>query len=69
MKYGVFCLVVSLMVSGCSVSNESTSSAVKESAYADTSKTSLDWNGEYQGLLPCADCEGIEIKLTSTHMN
>lgn len=27
---------------------------------ADNSKTSLDWNGNYLGVLPCADCEGIE---------
>lgn len=24
-----------------------------------TAKNSLDWAGEYQGVLPCADCEGI----------
>lgn len=26
-------------------------------------QNSLDWQGEYKGLLPCADCEGIETKL------
>ncbi|ULQ50864.1 copper resistance protein NlpE N-terminal domain-containing protein [Flavihumibacter fluvii] len=26
----------------------------------DNSMTSLDWNGIYYGVLPCADCEGIE---------
>jgi heat shock protein HslJ len=26
---------------------------------ADTSRTSLDWNGVYTGVVPCADCEGI----------
>ncbi|MDQ8934663.1 copper resistance protein NlpE [Acinetobacter rudis] len=25
---------------------------------------SLDWNGNYKGVLPCASCEGIETKLT-----
>lgn len=25
----------------------------------DNSQTSLDWNGIYEGTLPCADCEGI----------
>ena len=25
----------------------------------DTSETSLDWNGLYKGVLPCADCLGI----------
>lgn len=30
----------------------------------DNSQTSLDWNGKYFGVLPCADCEGIEYELT-----
>ncbi|MEC9486934.1 MAG: copper resistance protein NlpE [Prosthecochloris sp.] len=30
----------------------------------DTSRTSLDWNGTYRGILPCADCEGIETVIT-----
>ena len=30
----------------------------------DTSQTSLDWNGTYTGITPCADCEGIETSLT-----
>jgi NlpE N-terminal domain len=29
----------------------------------DTAETSLDWPGEYKGVLPCADCEGIETEL------
>ncbi len=28
------------------------------------SMNSLDWNGTYKGILPCADCEGIETSLT-----
>ncbi len=27
-------------------------------------QTSLDWNGTYSGITPCADCEGIETSLT-----
>jgi copper homeostasis protein (lipoprotein) len=27
---------------------------------ADNSQTSLDWAGSYRGVLPCADCEGIQ---------
>lgn len=26
----------------------------------DTSANALDWSGSYRGVLPCADCEGIE---------
>lgn len=29
-----------------------------------TSANSLDWAGVYQGVIPCADCEGIETTLT-----
>lgn len=31
---------------------------------AANSQNSLDWNGTYQGTLPCADCEGIATALT-----
>jgi copper homeostasis protein (lipoprotein) len=30
----------------------------------DNSQTSLDWPGVYRGILPCADCEGIETEIT-----
>ena len=30
------------------------------------SSNSLDVAGEYKGTLPCADCEGIDIKITLT---
>ncbi|MGC9423324.1 MULTISPECIES: copper resistance protein NlpE [Vibrio] len=29
-----------------------------------TAYNSLDWQGTYQGVLPCADCAGIEYTLT-----
>lgn len=28
-----------------------------------TAQKSLDWAGEYQGILPCADCEGIKTTI------
>ena len=31
---------------------------------ADNSQNSLDWQGTYYGLLPCADCPGIETVVT-----
>ncbi|ENX12615.1 hypothetical protein F895_02992 [Acinetobacter sp. CIP 64.2] len=37
------------------------SSEVVDSAH--TAENSLDWNGTYKGVLPCADCEGIETQL------
>ena len=31
---------------------------------AHNSQNSLDWNGTYQGVIPCADCEGIKTSIT-----
>ncbi|MGZ5253165.1 MAG: copper resistance protein NlpE N-terminal domain-containing protein, partial [Flavitalea sp.] len=33
-------------------------------ATGDNSQTSLDWDGTYTGITPCADCEGIETSVT-----
>ena len=30
----------------------------------DNSETSLDWEGTYSGVIPCADCTGIETQLS-----
>ncbi|MGI0481782.1 copper resistance protein NlpE N-terminal domain-containing protein [Geminocystis sp. CENA526] len=30
----------------------------------DTSANSLDWNGTYKGVMPCASCEGIKTSIT-----
>ncbi len=29
----------------------------------DTTENSIDWNGTYEGTIPCASCPGIEMKL------
>ncbi|UOK43060.1 MULTISPECIES: copper resistance protein NlpE [Flavobacterium] len=29
-----------------------------------TSENAVDWNGSYEGVIPCADCPGIETKIT-----
>ncbi|MDH8701268.1 copper homeostasis protein (lipoprotein) [Dysgonomonadaceae bacterium PH5-43] len=38
-------------------------------ATADTSQNSLDWKGTYVGVMPCADCEGINISITLNEDN
>lgn len=43
--------------------------AVNEMVDHHNAKTSLDWNGTYQGVVPCADCEGIETSLTLNEDN
>ncbi|NNP76849.1 copper resistance protein NlpE [Acinetobacter sp. Ac_3412] len=40
---------------------EASSEVIADSAH--TAENSLDWNGTYTGVLPCADCEGIKTEL------
>ncbi|OOF21034.1 copper resistance protein NlpE [Salinivibrio sp. IB872] len=43
--------------------------AVNEMVDHHNAKLSLDWNGTYQGVVPCADCEGIDTTLTLNQDN
>lgn len=54
-------LVATFSIFSCSSSKKTTSS--KEIQVGDNSMTSIDWTGTYQGILPCADCEGIKTRL------
>jgi uncharacterized lipoprotein NlpE involved in copper resistance len=61
-------IVVSLLAMG-SVFGTSAPEAVKTKPAAKvvdmhSSRTSLDWNGTYKGVVPCADCEGIETEIS-----
>ena len=38
--------------------------AVQSTDNAHNSQNALDWEGVYQGTLPCADCEGIKTVIT-----
>ena len=40
---------------------EATSEPIVDNAL--TAENSLDWNGTYKGILPCAECEGIKTEL------
>jgi uncharacterized lipoprotein NlpE involved in copper resistance len=37
--------------------------AVKQATDSHNSQNSLDWQGTYKGIMPCADCEGIETEV------
>jgi len=37
--------------------------SIEVKATSDNSMTSVDWVGSYQGILPCADCEGIKTQI------
>ncbi|MBZ5859554.1 copper resistance protein NlpE N-terminal domain-containing protein [Flavihumibacter profundi] len=56
------CITVSSFFFACNPASKTISPAAKP----DSSMTSLDRNGVYYGILPCADCEGIE---TVIHLN
>ncbi|WP_214226897.1 copper resistance protein NlpE [Pedobacter sp. B4-66] len=68
--------IVSILLWSCSNSNKSqkntdaslidTATVLDTTTVVDThnAQTSLDWNGTYKGITPCADCEGIETEVT-----
>lgn len=58
---GAIVLAGSLAILGCASARVPEASP---SPRADSSETSLDWDGTYRGVVPCADCEGIETELT-----
>lgn len=64
-------IAVSLLVltlSACSEQETPTQDNVQQTQQTlpvgDTSRTSLDWNGTYSGVTPCASCSGIDTTLT-----
>lgn len=60
-KFLIILLALFTVISACK--NDKKSNQTLESA-PDNSRTSLDWRGVYRGILPCADCEGIETEIT-----
>lgn len=62
MRSATLLVVVGLLVpAGLTASGQDPSS---KSGRGDTSQNSLDWAGVYEGVVPCADCPGIETSLT-----
>ena len=49
-----------LLTISCQQKMKSVTSSVPD---MHTSEIALDWEGLYEGLLPCADCEGIKTTL------
>src|SRR5690349_15278848 len=60
MKFACVMIAFCSWLTACVNPNESKH---EESPAADNSRTSLDWDGVYTGVLPCADCEGMETML------
>lgn len=58
-------LILLLVVSSCnSGTKKETQPMDQMEATADNSQNSLDWAGTYEGVVPCADCEGIKTVVT-----
>ncbi|HSQ46276.1 MAG TPA: copper resistance protein NlpE N-terminal domain-containing protein [Lutibacter sp.] len=53
-------LTIFTTISACKTDKKSIQST---EATPDNSRTSLDWKGVYRGVLPCADCEGIQTEI------
>ena len=52
-------------IAGCASTRRPDANEVSAAVPAgDSSRTSLDWDGRYSGVVPCADCEGIETVIT-----
>lgn len=54
----------SIVFSSCNASRKiADSNESNTPTLADNSRNSVDWDGVYRGVLPCADCEGIQTEI------
>ena len=64
MRTATFLPIVALMCLIPGFVSDAQTNAPGDPARPDSSATSLDWEGVYRGVVPCADCEGIETTIT-----
>jgi len=61
----LFFMLFMLFTSGCAhYAQSGDAAAARPVSAGDNSMVSLDWEGVYRGVLPCADCRGIETEVT-----
>ncbi|MGL4601915.1 MAG: copper resistance protein NlpE N-terminal domain-containing protein [Plesiomonas sp.] len=53
----------SVYAAGSSAAAQPTAVTAKQADTAHSARNALDWNGTYQGVVPCASCEGIKTTL------
>lgn len=65
MKRTIYLLFVALIaMSACHSGKKSAQNNLSGNPDpAHTSENALDWAGVYKGLLPCADCQGIQVEI------
>ena len=59
--------VSALLIASISSCKNRPASQMQNIQYVDTihtSKNSVNWDGVYEGIVPCADCEGISVQIT-----
>lgn len=56
-------VIITLGLYSCNSKEKSIKNEHSEYATSDNSMNSLDWEGVYTGIVPCADCEGISTIL------
>ncbi|WP_455170086.1 META domain-containing protein [Aegicerativicinus sediminis] len=69
LKFSIYVFALVLVASCNKAKEEKQEEAFEESTettipLGDNSQVSLDWNGTYNGILPCSDCIGIQTELT-----
>lgn len=62
--FSIFILSSALLL-GCEPDEETTSDRVPPDMH--NSMISVDWEGTYHGVVPCADCTGIDTKIVLTN--
>lgn len=63
-------LMVAALVFGCNENKRKDADMMPNTELVgDNSMTSLDWTGTYEGILPCADCEGIKTIISINQDN
>ena len=65
------CITLVFLITSCNSGKKKETQITEEpqqevemEATGDNSMTSLDWDGVYEGELPCADCDGIKTVVT-----
>ncbi|MCU7548028.1 copper resistance protein NlpE N-terminal domain-containing protein [Chitinophagaceae bacterium LB-8] len=59
-------IFISFIIGFYTCKTPSTTTKNMASTKSDNSRNSLDWDGIYRGVLPCADCQGIQ---TTVYLN